>query len=153
MLMFIHHLPEERKEKILNQIKSYIKQFSAKLKDVKQINFKTDESYKTQYINLNLPCVFLDEKSKQCTVYDIRPLSCRTYLNYVDASVCEKEDLPEGPVTFEFLHHYYVQGMNEIIVEILEVVQDKDLGFSYPKDAADVNYLPLLLEEELAAFI
>lgn len=149
MLMFINQMPDEKKRTILNQISTYTEKYSSKLTTVQQINFKEDESFKLKYKTAGIPCVFLDEQSNRCMVYEIRPNSCRTYVNYVDISVCSKEHLPKEPLNFEFLQRFYVQGMDDIIQEILEVVNDHSLGFSYPDDAAEVNYLPILLQEEL----
>jgi Fe-S-cluster containining protein len=149
MMMFINRLPEERKQKIVKQVSDYNDAFTSKLTNIEQINFQKDDSFKRKYKELDLPCVFLDSDTNRCLVYEVRPIPCRTYVNYVDANVCSNELLPKEPVSFEFMHHFYVQGMDEIIQEILEVIEDKSLGFSYPSDAADVNYLPLLLREEL----
>ncbi|MFC0557462.1 YkgJ family cysteine cluster protein [Halalkalibacter alkalisediminis] len=153
MLMFINQMDKERKKQVLNQVSAYIDKYSSLLSDVKQIDFKKDDAYKIKYKQLGIPCVFLDQKTNSCMVYEIRPISCRTYVNYVDASVCSNEYLPKEPLNFEFMQRFYVQGMDEVIQEILEVVEGKSLGFSYPDDAAEVNYLPLLLQEELDALL
>ncbi|ARK28975.1 YkgJ family cysteine cluster protein [Halalkalibacter krulwichiae] len=149
MLLFINQLPEARKQRIFLQISEYHDKFSSEINVIKKFDFKKDDSFKLKYKQLGLPCMFLDEETNRCIAYEVRPIPCRTYLNYTNASVCSEEHLPKEPVSFEFLHRFYVQGMDEIIQEILEVVSDQSLGFSYPNDAAEVNYLPILIEEEL----
>jgi hypothetical protein len=42
------------------------------------------ERFSPQY-----PCAFLDEAAARCTIYDVRPLSCRG-MNSLDAAECEK---------------------------------------------------------------
>ncbi|MFC0471162.1 YkgJ family cysteine cluster protein [Halalkalibacter kiskunsagensis] len=149
MLMYIAQQQKERKQVVLQQIRSYLHEHSSILNDIKMLDFRKDQEFKRKYKELALPCVFLNLETSKCMAYEVRPIPCRTYTNYVDVSVCEKEVLPKEPVSYEFLHRFYVQGMDEVIQEILEVVEDKELGFSYPADAGDVNYLPVLLQEEL----
>ncbi|WP_227937980.1 YkgJ family cysteine cluster protein [Alkalihalobacillus deserti] len=151
MILYINQLPEERKQKVIEQVSSYVENYSSEINDIKQINFKEDDSFKLKYKKLGIPCVFLDQQTKRCTVYEIRPIPCRTYVNYVDVSVCSNEHLPKEPLNFEFMQRFYIQGMDEVIQEILEVVEARSLGFSYPSDAEEVNYLPILLQEELEA--
>ncbi|WP_332691569.1 YkgJ family cysteine cluster protein [Halalkalibacter lacteus] len=148
MLLFVGQLPKERKQTVLDQFESYLHQFSSNLNDVKKLDFQQDQDFKRKYKHLTLPCVFLNLETNKCMAYEVRPIPCRTYANYVDVSVCANEILPKEPVSYEFLHRFYVQGMDEVIQEILEVVDDSELGFTYPNDTADVNYLPILLQEE-----
>jgi Fe-S-cluster containining protein len=149
MLLYIEQLPKERKRAVLDQIGTYLKKYSSNLEGIKNLDFERDQDFKRQYKQLTLPCVFLNLKTNKCMAYEVRPIPCRTYTNYADVSVCSNELIPKEPVSYEFLHHFYVQGMDEIIQEVLEVVEDRELGFSYPADAADVNYLPILLKEEM----
>ncbi|WP_332630868.1 YkgJ family cysteine cluster protein [Halalkalibacter flavus] len=149
MLFYINQLPKDRKQVIKNQVEEYLHQHEATLSDMKKLDFEKDQNFKRKYKEFHLPCIFLNRETNKCMAYEVRPIPCRTYVNYVDADVCANELLPKEPISYEFLHRFYVEGMDEVIQEILEVVEDKEIGFSYPDDAADVNYLPLLLQEEL----
>ncbi len=148
MLMFIKRLPEERREKITKQIEFYLQQHTSELEQLRGLDFKSDPTFKDTYKKMELPCIMLNLETNTCMAYEVRPIPCRTYVNYANPLVCEEDRLPKEPLNYEFMHPFYVQGMDEVIQEILEVVQDSDLGFSYPADAADVNYLPILLKEE-----
>jgi hypothetical protein len=48
-----------------------------------------------------LPCPFLDEAAARCTIYEVRPLSCRG-MNSLDAAECEKR-LRDGDARAAFL--------------------------------------------------
>ncbi|KHF41343.1 hypothetical protein LQ50_03660 [Halalkalibacter okhensis] len=152
MLSYINQLPDERKQAIKNQVEQYLDTQVSALKKAGQLDFRNDQDFKRKYKELHLPCVFLNQETNKCMAYEVRPIPCRTYVNYVDADVCGNELLPKEPISYEFMHRYYVEGMDEVIQEILEVVEDKELGIAYPDDALDVNYLPFLLQEELGRF-
>lgn len=149
MLMFIKRLPDERRQSITDHIATYLQRHNTELEQLRGLDFKSNPTFKDTYKKMELPCIMLDMKTNTCMAYEVRPIPCRTYVNYADPLVCKEERLPKEPLSYEFMHPFYVQGMDEVIQEILEVVNDSDLGFSYPADAADVNYLPILLKEEL----
>ncbi|GAE28381.1 hypothetical protein JCM9140_4602 [Halalkalibacter wakoensis JCM 9140] len=150
LLLYIESLPEDQRKTFYEQIDRYVRTYGAQLEVVKGLDFSQDTEFKRKYNELKLPCMFLNLETNTCMAYEVRPIPCRTYMNYVNTKVCENELLPKEPVSYEFLHRFYVEGMDEVIQEILEVVEDHELGFSYPDDAADVGYLPLLLKEELS---
>ncbi len=149
MLQYIEQLPLERKEKMMEHFQQYVKTFAPQLEQIKDLDYQKDVNFKHQYKKLNLPCMLLDEQTNTCLAYEVRPTPCRTYMNYVPPKVCSEQHVPKEPISYEFLHNFYVQGMDEIIQTILEVVDDTELGFSYPADVMEVQYLPLLLKEEL----
>ncbi|MET0645731.1 MAG: YkgJ family cysteine cluster protein [Pyrinomonadaceae bacterium] len=45
---------------------------------------------------LSLPCPFLDEKTGQCTVYEVRPMACRLFPFHVDPLTGDASLYPTG---------------------------------------------------------
>ena len=47
-----------------------------------------EASDKTKWYESRTPCTFLDEKTKNCTIYPVRPSACRSYLVTSDPAIC-----------------------------------------------------------------
>ena len=52
-------------------------------------------------INKNDYCPFLDQSCGECTIYEYRPLVCRTFYTFDNPSYCEKLDIPHLVATLE----------------------------------------------------
>lgn len=63
-------------------------------------------------------CVFLDEETKTCTVYEDRPLSCRKYLVVSDPEKCNSEIHPNGDV------EVVTSGRSEMFASSMMSIQD-----------------------------
>lgn len=148
MLKVIKSWPAARRQRIAAQIDRYVTTYQAELAELAELDFRENPAFKESYKQKNLPCIMLDQETRTCMAYEIRPIPCRTYLNYASPDVCEESHVPAEPLSYEFLYPFNVEGMDEVLAEILEVVEDSALGFSYPQDAAEIHYLPLLLQEE-----
>jgi Fe-S-cluster containining protein len=148
MLEYIDMLPAERKNTVNNHLKRYFKDNKEKVDTACSLNFEENDSFKLEYIKEQLACPFLDKASNSCLVYEVRPLPCRTYLNYSNPKVCEQSYVPKEPFSYEFLQGFYFESLNEIMQEFYyEGIQLE--GISYPDDAFEINYLPKLLKEQL----
>ncbi|MEK4166079.1 MULTISPECIES: YkgJ family cysteine cluster protein [Anoxybacillus] len=55
-----------------------------------------------------LPCIFLNRETNTCFVYEVRPMPCRTYLNYCSPNVCAESYMPDEPFSYEFLYEFYI---------------------------------------------
>jgi Fe-S-cluster containining protein len=145
MLEYIHTLPNDRKNTIINHLKHYFKDNKEKVDAVCSLDFEANENFKMEYIKEQLACPFLDKASNSCLVYEVRPVPCRTYLNYSDPKVCEQSYMPKEPFSYEFLQGFYFESLNEIMQEFYyEGIQLEEI--SYPDDAFEVDFLPKLLK-------
>jgi len=54
---------------------------------------------KADYRQANLSCAFLDEEKGECMVYDVRPLTCRSF-GSKNVSVCDLSQADDGKTTF-----------------------------------------------------
>ncbi|SER11207.1 Putative zinc-or iron-chelating domain-containing protein [Gracilibacillus ureilyticus] len=134
----IEEMPLERQEEIDHHIRNYYKKYKRVLLQLKNIE-KEDDSFKFEYRKNNLPCVMLNTETNQCLAYEIRPLPCRTYVNYANPTVCQDKLMPEEPVSFEFLYEQYMGALNEFLQSLYE---EGDSGFvKYPDDMYREKYL------------
>ncbi|MFC4404428.1 YkgJ family cysteine cluster protein [Gracilibacillus xinjiangensis] len=134
----IKGLPEERRVKIQQHMSSYYRKHNDVLREIKQLD-REEEGFKYEYKKKHLPCVMLDTETNQCLAYEIRPLPCRTYVNYAHPNVCKDNLLPKEPVSFEFLYEQYMGALNEFLQGLYE---EGDTGFiEYPDDLYKENYL------------
>jgi len=135
----IESLPAERKDKIRSHLNEYYKQYAEQIELIATLDFESDESFKLKYINKQLPCVMLNTKTNQCMAYEIRPIPCRTYMNYADPKVCSDNQMPRETVSFEFLYEQYMGALNEFMQFLYE---EGDIGFiNYPNDVYATDYL------------
>jgi Fe-S-cluster containining protein len=141
---YILSLPDERKINILNHLSNYYALNQDQLEKACSVDFKTDTNYKTKYLVEQLRCPFLDADDNSCMIYEARPSSCRTYVNYCSPKVCSESNIPEEPLSFEFLHEFYFDALNDLIQTLLQNGEEV-INIEYPQDAYEYGYLPLML--------
>ncbi|WP_077622314.1 YkgJ family cysteine cluster protein [Sediminibacillus massiliensis] len=135
----IENFPEQRRREIENHLETYYQQYASQLEEIVGLDFESDEGFKKKYKQKNLPCAMLDTKTNQCMAYEIRPLPCRTYVNYTDPKVCEQQVMPKETLSFEFLYSEYMGALNEFVQYLYE---EEDTAFiNYPDDVYVHDYL------------
>ncbi|GGF24844.1 hypothetical protein GCM10010954_24720 [Halobacillus andaensis] len=140
----IENFSQERKESIYEHWENYYTSQSHKLSQALALDH-TDEVVKFDYKKLNLPCPMLDPATHACMAYEVRPIPCRTYLNYSDPKVCAENHLPKEPFSYEFLYDYYFGAVNELIQVLYE--NGEDLFVDYPTDAWSYDFLPAWIQK------
>ncbi|UOQ46531.1 YkgJ family cysteine cluster protein [Halobacillus salinarum] len=139
MFTSIERMPSERKEAIYRHWEAYYEKHKHKLAEGMSMDVQSPET-KLAYKQLNLPCPMLDPENQLCMAYEIRPVPCRTYLNYSDPLVCAENHLPMEPFSYEFLYDFYFSAMNELLQALYE--NGEELSVNYPEDAWKYDYLP-----------
>lgn len=147
MITAINSMPDKQRIKIENHLYHYFNKYEEDIKNLCSIKFEEVSDFKHQYISKQLPCPMLNEDTKECMAYEIRPIPCRTYLNYCNPIVCKEDYIPKEPFSYEFLREYYIEALNEIVQTVL-YHEGKDFGIRYPDDLFEVDYLPNLLKNE-----
>ncbi|WLR51399.1 YkgJ family cysteine cluster protein [Bacillus tianshenii] len=148
ILQHIKHLPEDERQGILNHLKRYFEEQQPEIESACQLDFQENPDFKHQYIAKQLPCPMLDTKTNTCVAYEARPTPCRTYLNYASPKVCADNLVPKEPFSYEFLHEYYFQALNELIQALLYGGEEMKT-LNYPDDLFEYDYLPNHLKREL----
>lgn len=135
----IGNLPEKRRIRIKNHLSNYYEQYGDKLKSLTQLDFTEDKDFKFKYRRSLVPCPLLDTKTNQCMAYEVRPIPCRTYVNFTNPNVCEENLMPKETVSFEFLYEQYMGALNEFMQFLYE---EGDTAFiQYPDDVYQTDYL------------
>ncbi|WP_067727457.1 YkgJ family cysteine cluster protein [Oceanobacillus damuensis] len=135
----IGHFPEERRGKIQSHLLTYYQKYGEQLDRLTALDFETENNFKRTYIDRQIPCPMLNPETNQCMAYEIRPLPCRTYMNYTDPKVCFENVMPKETVSFEFLYEQYMGALNEFMQFLSE---EGDTGFvDYPNDIYATDYL------------
>lgn len=135
----VEQFPQERRNQIKDHLKAYYERYSDQIEQITNIDFHNDQDFKLAYRKQFLPCPLLDTKRNQCMAYEIRPIPCRTYVNYTDPTVCEENLMPSETVSFEFLYEQYMGALNEFMQFLYE---EGDTAFiDYPDDAYQTDYL------------
>ena len=147
ILEYIDCLSQKEKDDVLQHLKAYYQRERERLQQVCSIDFTEDPCFKEKYISSRLPCPFLDLTTNTCKVYEVRPIPCRTYLNYCNPNVCAQSLIPDEPFSYEFFYEYYMQAFNELIQELL--YEGEELGFNYPDDVFTFDYLPNFLRDKI----
>lgn len=145
MLTVINSLPDERRTKIQNHLKAYFITYNKEIKKLCSINFNEVPDFKHQFISKQLPCPLLDVEKNECLAYEIRPIPCRTYLNYCNPIVCKENLIPKEPFSYEFLREYYIEALSEKVQTILNE-ENQSFGIQFPEDVFEVDYLPNLIK-------
>ncbi|WP_347861360.1 YkgJ family cysteine cluster protein [Salimicrobium sp. PL1-032A] len=135
----IEHMSSERKEDIFRHWEAYYEKFPQKVETALDID-PEDPDMKWKYKQLNLPCPMLNEETQLCMAYEVRPVPCRTYVNYSDPTVCATQHMPKETVSYDFLYTFYFQAMNELLQALYE--NGEELSVEYPMDAWSYDYLP-----------
>lgn len=135
----IENFPEERKKQLDEHLTQYYKNQATNLKTIEKLDFKNDTNFKMSYRKLFMPCPLLNTETNQCMAYEIRPIPCRTYVNYTNPKVCEDNLMPKETISFEFLYGEYMGALNEFLQFLYE---EGDTGFiQYPDDLYREDYL------------
>ncbi|RWZ58149.1 YkgJ family cysteine cluster protein [Halobacillus fulvus] len=144
MFHSIEQFPAERKSAIFNHWETYYESQKEKLQKGLQMDPEDPET-KLRYKQLNLPCPMLDPETQLCMAYEVRPIPCRTYLNYGDPQVCAENDMPDEPFSYEFLYTFYFGAINELVQVLYE--NGEDVFVDYPSDAWSYDYLPAWIQK------
>lgn len=135
----IENFPNERRKKLQGHLECYYEKYGQRLEKITGLDFNNDDDFKYKYKESHIPCVMLDTKTNQCMAYEIRPLPCRTYMNYTDPKVCEQNVMPKETISFEFLYEQYMGALNEFVQFLCE---EGDTAFiDYPDDVYLHDYL------------
>ncbi|WP_281974900.1 YkgJ family cysteine cluster protein [Halobacillus litoralis] len=139
MFRSIEKFSDERKTAIFNHWEQYYVQQEEKLTKAFAMDHEAPET-KLEYKKLNLPCPMLDPETQLCMAYEVRPIPCRTYLNYSDPQVCAENHMPAEPFSYEFLYTFYFGAINELVQALYE--NGEEVFVDYPMDAWTYDYLP-----------
>ncbi|WP_047982335.1 YkgJ family cysteine cluster protein [Ornithinibacillus contaminans] len=135
----IANFPASRRMKVEEHLVHYYQKYGESLKPILELDFDEDTDFKLKYRKSLIPCPMLNTETNQCMAYEIRPLPCRTYVNYTDPKVCEDNLMPKETISFEFLYGEYMGALNEFLQFLYE---KGDTGFiQYPEDAYKHDYL------------
>lgn len=140
----IENLPNERREELINHLKAYFEENIDLINKATELDLVRDD-VKSKYVQMQLPCPLLNTETNSCIAYEVRPLPCRTYVNYIDPKVCEDELMPNEAVSFEFLYEEYMGALNEAAKSIY--FEENPTFLDYPTDLYEINYLPVFLRE------
>lgn len=85
-------------DKHLHYVSDVMEQKFAEFKDDEELNHldKTDLLL-ASYYQLKRPCALLDENGK-CSVYDVRPITCRIYFNFSKAEMCDPDRINDPDI-------------------------------------------------------
>lgn len=145
MIRTIQDWPAERKNKIVAHLEQYFEKYEGSLAELMELDFEDNPDLKYKYISKQVPCPMLDTETNTCIAYEIRPIPCRTYLNYADPKVCATNLVPKEPFSYEFLYEFYMGALNELFQALYE--DGEELFVEYPEDVWAYNYLPAWLKE------
>lgn len=127
----MNQFPEERKHALQKHFDSYYKTYKEQLSELDTVEDVNDD-FKYSYKKKMLPCVMLDTEENKCLAYEIRPMPCRTYVNYITPKVCEENVMPKETISYEFLYQEYMGALNEFLQYLYE---EEDTGMvTYPDD-------------------
>lgn len=128
----ISKMPADRKQVIENHLNAYYQTYEEKADQLSGIDIVSDSDAKYKYKKEQLPCPFLNLKTNACMIYEVRPLPCRTYVNYTNPKVCADNILPKETISYEFLYQEYMGAINELLQYLYE--NDKIENIGYPED-------------------
>ncbi|WP_017470439.1 YkgJ family cysteine cluster protein [Amphibacillus jilinensis] len=142
----LNQLPRARYQQIYQQLLTYQSDYAEKLKEARALDFYQDRNFKKNYRKLDLPCPLLNLETNACMAYQVRPIPCRTYVNYMDPEICKSNRMPEETVSFEFLYQPYFEALNDFLQWLY---QEGDTGnVEYPNDIYHEDYLINWLKPE-----
>ncbi|WP_461201192.1 YkgJ family cysteine cluster protein [Anoxybacillus sp. TBDG-1] len=139
IMVKIAELPKQEQERIDQHIQWYGEHYADKIKRVNVLDFTEDQRFKEIYMKEQLPCIFLNRETNTCFVYEVRPIPCRTYLNYCSPNVCAESYMPDEPFSYEFLYEFYIEALHDLIQTL--VYEGEDVGIDYPDDLFAMDYL------------
>lgn len=145
MKRIIDQWPEERREKIMKHLENYFDKYEKEIEHVTSIDRENDPKFKQKYIAAQVPCPMLNTETNMCMAYEVRPIPCRTYVNYSDPQVCADNYMPKETFSYEFLYEFYMGALNEILQELYE--NGEETFVDYPSDVWQYDYLVNWLRE------
>ncbi|WP_186578798.1 YkgJ family cysteine cluster protein [Aquibacillus kalidii] len=141
----ISHFPKSREEGIKQHLANYYDKYSDEIEQITRLDFENDPDFKYKYKKSNIPCPMLNTETNQCMAYELRPIPCRTYVNYTNPKICEEEVMPKETISYEFLYSEYMGALNEFLQFLYE---EGDTSFiEYPNDVYEEDYLANWLKE------
>ncbi|SET73458.1 Putative zinc-or iron-chelating domain-containing protein [Salinibacillus kushneri] len=140
MTKAIEQFPADRRQSIMAHLTSYYETYGKKLDTITSMDYEEDPDFKRKYIRSHVPCPLLNTETNMCMAYEIRPIPCRTYVNYTDPNLCAENDLPEETISFEFLYNEYMGALNEFVQFLYE--EEHTAFINYPDDLFSYDYLP-----------
>ncbi|GAA0498017.1 hypothetical protein GCM10008986_26330 [Salinibacillus aidingensis] len=140
MTKAIECFPHDRKEAITSHLTAYFEKYGETLKTVTSLDYEEDSDFKRKYIRSHVPCPLLNTETNMCMAYEIRPIPCRTYVNYTDPKICAENEMPEETISFEFLYNEYMGALNEFVQFLYE--EEHTAFIDYPDDLFSYDYLP-----------
>lgn len=75
----------------------------------KQDLFIANKSYREKVDEDHVPCPFLIENS--CSIYDVRPLVCRSHIELDSSIHCKKDGLRESPKEIQMIRNKYFEKL------------------------------------------
>ncbi|WP_163150389.1 YkgJ family cysteine cluster protein [Anoxybacillus sp. MB8] len=139
MMTHIAKLPNDERERIYKHIKWYTQHYAEQIKRVETLNFTEERHFKKMYMEEQIPCIFLNQQTNTCLIYDVRPIPCRTYVNYCSPSVCANSHMPNEPFSYEFLYEFYIDSLHDFIQTL--IYEGEEVGIDYPDDLFTMDYL------------
>lgn len=89
---------------------------------IKTLEALGSREHEARYFDAHHACVFLDQATQDCSIYSVRPASCRQHLAVSDPALCSPALNPEGVVSFidarAVSHAFYKQLCQETLSEI-----------------------------------
>ncbi|GAA0327758.1 hypothetical protein GCM10008931_19330 [Oceanobacillus oncorhynchi subsp. oncorhynchi] len=143
----ISKMPADRKHFIENHLSEYYQVYEEKVEQLSGIDIVSDSDAKYKYKKEQLPCPFLNLKTNACMVYEVRPLPCRTYVNYTNPKVCADNIMPKETISYEFLYQEYMGAMNELLQYLYE--NDRIEKMDYPGDLYQEDLLINWMKESV----
>jgi len=143
----ISKMPADRKHFIENHLSEYYQVYEEKVEQLSGIDIVSDSDAKYKYKKEQLPCPFLNLKKNACMVYEVRPLPCRTYVNYTNPKVCADNIMPKETISYEFLYQEYMGAMNELLQYLYE--NDRIEKMDYPGDLYQEDLLINWMKESV----
>jgi len=128
----ISNMPADRKQFIENHLSKYYQVYEEKIEQLSDIDIVSDSDAKYKYKKEQLPCPFLNLNTNACMIYEVRPLPCRTYVNYTNPNICADNIMPKETISYEFLYQEYMGAMNELLQYLYE--HEKIEKIDYPED-------------------
>lgn len=131
--------PKSRREELEAHMKQYFERYGDQVEEVTALDFEEDKDFKLKYRKSRVPCIMLNTETNQCMAYEIRPIPCRTYVNFTSPKVCEDNLMPKETISFEFLYNEYMGALNEFVQFLYE--QGDTAFIEYPNDVYAHDYL------------
>ncbi|KGP74414.1 YkgJ family cysteine cluster protein [Pontibacillus yanchengensis] len=144
MTRIMESWPKDRKDKIVNHLQQYFEKYEKEVEQVTSLD-RDDPKFKQNYIASQVPCPMLDTETNMCMAYEIRPIPCRTYVNYADPQVCADNYMPKETISYEFLYDFYMGALNEIMQELYE--NGEEAFVEYPSDVWNYDFLANWLKD------